>query len=320
MVSWQGDRWPGKFPGVPVPFSWSCLRHAIFSSCPRAYYHRYYAADGGWDKFADNSAQKAYALKYASSADEWLREILATALRQTLMLQRSEREKSLSGFAQQFRQAAFHLFGQGAVSTRNHEWKKDPKKLNLLEVQKGEIPLEKLLENLRDRLVGLTEGLILCEFFEHCCKVPYLAFKPLKPPNSFEHEGIEVWVAPDLVWTEGDTLRILQIQLAPHQDDEAWRLGSNVCILWAAETFKLLPEHIFCGTLEAASDGKLWEEAYPGHMELEKTRRIISTSAATMLACLPQKNEAPSEKNFPKHSNAPDEICKACRYVDICWQ
>ena len=55
-------------------FSWSLTRHLRFLHCERGYFLHYYAAQGGWDRYADSVAAAVYRGKKTLLLPEWLEE------------------------------------------------------------------------------------------------------------------------------------------------------------------------------------------------------------------------------------------------------
>ena len=66
-----------EFP--ETEFSWSLTRHLRFLRCERAYFLHYYAAQGGWDGWADPVISAIYRGKKAKLYAEWLGELMDAA-------------------------------------------------------------------------------------------------------------------------------------------------------------------------------------------------------------------------------------------------
>ena len=65
-------------------FSWSLTRHLRFLRCERAYFLHYYAAQGGWDGWADPVISAIYRGKKAKLYAEWLGELMDSAWKTVL--------------------------------------------------------------------------------------------------------------------------------------------------------------------------------------------------------------------------------------------
>lgn len=75
MRDFQSDIIHAAMAGEAVPasdFSWSPLRHWLFHFCRRAYFIRYYLAQGGWNIHSHPLARTAYLEKYLPSVTEWM--------------------------------------------------------------------------------------------------------------------------------------------------------------------------------------------------------------------------------------------------------
>ena len=71
-----------EFP--ETEFSWSLTRHLRFLRCERAYFLHYYAAQGGWDGWADPVISAIYRGKKAKLYAEWLGELMDAAWKAVL--------------------------------------------------------------------------------------------------------------------------------------------------------------------------------------------------------------------------------------------
>ena len=65
-------------------FSWSLTRHLRFLHCERGYFLHYYAAQGGWDRYADSVAAAVYRGKKTLLLPEWLEERMDQAWKSVL--------------------------------------------------------------------------------------------------------------------------------------------------------------------------------------------------------------------------------------------
>jgi len=72
---------------VPIrvtDFSWSILRYDLFRTCKRAYFLRYYLAQGGWDKYAHELVREAYFEKYMTTVNEWIRQTFQNSISEVI--------------------------------------------------------------------------------------------------------------------------------------------------------------------------------------------------------------------------------------------
>lgn len=79
MRDFQADVLSGALAGKPIPaseFSWSAARNRLFSECRRAYFIRYYLAQGGWNVHAHRLTRTAYLEKHIPPFAVWLAQTL----------------------------------------------------------------------------------------------------------------------------------------------------------------------------------------------------------------------------------------------------
>lgn len=74
---------PGPLRRASI-FSWSAARHFLFTCCRRAYFIRYYLAQGGWNIHADALSRTAYFEKHIPSFSLWAESTLERAVRNAL--------------------------------------------------------------------------------------------------------------------------------------------------------------------------------------------------------------------------------------------
>lgn len=75
MRDFESDVIHAALAGQPVPasdFSWSPMRHLLFMICRRAYFIRYYLAQGGWNVHSHSLAKTAYLEKHLPPYRIWL--------------------------------------------------------------------------------------------------------------------------------------------------------------------------------------------------------------------------------------------------------
>ena len=65
-------------------FSWSLTRHLRFLRCEREYFLHYYAAQGGWDRYADSLVAAVYRGKKTKLYTEWLGDLMDEAWKTVL--------------------------------------------------------------------------------------------------------------------------------------------------------------------------------------------------------------------------------------------
>ena len=284
-------------------FSWSYTRHKIFKFCRRAYFYRYYAAQKGWDKFADPRSQLIYRLKNLVKTENYVRNTVSKAISDVFLRGNKKNEKDfpLRNIYSELRQNLFRT----RTDIENRCWEDDPKKTNLFEIYYGESP-DTVFGRIREYISGiiliLSQGGLLSEL----SAIPYLQWKNFKLPLAFFLDGLNVWTAPDFVWTEEGNTNVLFLRFRP--DDESWRLPPGISVLALENKFHIPPSRFRCRTFFCNG-----HEIFEGYENLEKVRSLIKESSSSMLSLLVPDGKA-HEENFGRA----ETCCSSCGFKEYC--
>lgn len=120
-------------------FSWSAARHFLFTRCRRAYFIRYYLAQGGWNSHADTLSRTAYFEKHIPSFSVWAESALERAVRNSLrnLPARMDKTRRARIFMQMLIRELGYESGALKNSLEEHSWESDPKLPAIRETLEG---------------------------------------------------------------------------------------------------------------------------------------------------------------------------------------
>ncbi|MEI8245877.1 MAG: hypothetical protein WCI51_08610 [Lentisphaerota bacterium] len=289
-------------------FSWSVARRELFAFCERACFYHYYGAAGGFDGYSDPEIKKLYLLKKLIPGRRWLDNIFAKSLRETLM--ESGRAKTPADMTGEFSRRLIREFHHGRRTVEAGEWQNDPGKLNLLELYYNEISADKYFAAMWTDLETRFKIFSAANLPSILHKVDKLDWKIIPVPVSFAIGRLQLWIAPDLVWQDGDCITILDMN-GGGQSEERRNTYAALNVIFAEDKFIISPEKVI----------SLFYNNATGQTELHSLEALnismalenISASAAKMLEKISADgtvqgiNFAGSEQN-----------CARCRFREFC--
>ena len=211
-------------------FSWSYSREMLFRQCKKAYFIRYYLAQGGWDMYANSIVRSAYVEKYRMPFHIWLAKTfhlaMQSAFRQAAVQPFEKRKKILTA-------ACLRYLGRAVsdlqFSLENREYVDDPKKPAILEFLRAPDQTAALLD-LKQRAVDSFSSaygtFIKSEVFASILSLNFTALRLDDPFLSFQFEQWPVWFAPGIVWYDKGQFHSLLAQVSDPDGDDGH--GSRV--------------------------------------------------------------------------------------------
>ena len=211
-------------------FSWSYSREMLFRQCKKAYFIRYYLAQGGWDMYANSIVRSAYVEKYRMPFHIWLAKTFHLAMQSAFRqaaVQPFEKRKKI------FTAACLRYVGRAVsalqFSLENREYVDDPKKPAILEFLRAPDQTAALLD-LKQRAVDSFSSaygtFIKSEVFASILSLNFTALRLDDPFLSFQFEQWPVWFAPGIVWYDKGQFHSLLAQVSDPDGDDGH--GSRV--------------------------------------------------------------------------------------------
>ena len=201
----------------------------------------------------------------------------------------------------------FHL-GRRTVEAK--EWQSDPGKLNLLEIYYNEVSADKYFSALWTVLEARFKQFSASNLPAILHKVDKLDWKIIPFPASFPIGGLQLWIAPDLVWQDGDCISILDLN-GSGQSEERRNTYAALNVIFAGNKFGISPEKVI----------SLFYNDATGLMELHGLEALnISLALESISASSAQMLEKISADGTVQGINFADaeHNCARCRFREFC--
>lgn len=218
MRDFQADVIRAARSGKPLPeggFSWSPARMHLLRFCQRAYFIRYYLAQGGWNIHADPPAKTAYMEKHLPTFEQFISRTLESSVKDALYyaVQREKQERRPI-FKRALLQGLERRITALVVSLSREDYLSDPKLPGLLEAYHHREDF-KNPEDVGARCAGIFRNVLptLLEEKEVMEMVDNLSPLALRRGEEFlalPWRSFTVWLHAGIIYTTGDTVTSLR--------------------------------------------------------------------------------------------------------------
>jgi CRISPR/Cas system-associated exonuclease Cas4 (RecB family) len=294
-------------------FSWSVSRHRLFQECRRAYYFRHYGSWGGWERGADPRVRDLYVLKNLNNRFTFAGQVVHERVADSLNRHRYGRTVSV----EEAKQAALESLRLGFRQSRDGAYRAEPKKaVGLFEHEYHVEISDREWQAMRDRVFRCLDNFHRSKIRGIILETGIENWLPIDRMDSFEFEGVTVYVAPDFALRnpQGNALLI---------DWKTGRSGAEdrtqlVCYgLFAREKWGVDPRRAI-GELHYLLTNDV-ETVTLDDAALAEGVAHIRDSIAAMKSLLadPGANRAEME-SFPRTEDR--AVCARCNFRRICWE
>src|SRR5258705_5321557 len=188
-------------------FSWSRSRGATFESCARRYWFTYYGSWGGWEKSAPPRVRQAYILEQLQTRWMWVGDAVHRTVARVLVSGRAGEamaesvavEEGLKGMREEYR------------ASKQGKYRERPKKeCGLYEHEYGVELTDAEWGEAADHFRACVGAYYKSPYAERLPKLPRGSWLPVEELDSFDFEGVKVYVRPDFAYRTGpDTAEII---------------------------------------------------------------------------------------------------------------
>ena len=289
-----------EFP--ETEFSWSLTRHLRFLRCERAYFLHYYAAQGGWDGWADPVISAIYRGKKAKLYAEWLGELMDAAWKAVLDRVRFIPEPMR---ARAFRRRLEELLF-ARMTERVREAAESP---DYIPFPDFELPPDDLFRKARH---DLAEALEFAFSTQYPSAILHFQ-RPNRINRNADYEAwfgeIRIWSNPGIFWSEPGMRCSLRLSFC-EPEPSIFQACADI-FAWYIRT--LFHEENACSTFLAAERGEWKGFEYSGNAD--RAEELIAGSVAMMRAKI-RPGRVVYFADFPE-CGVP-EICRCCRFGLAC--
>lgn len=319
MRDFEQDILYAAHAGEPIPaseFSWSIARHNLFRFCRRAYFIRYYLAQGGWNLHAHPLCRSAYLEKYLPTLDQWIAAAFENAVRAALETASTKRNEDTR--ADTFRTLLLrHLQQQtGALyrSLESRAYLEDPKLPGLREHYRQEedfFDLDRLCARIVKRVADACAVFLNSEIMR---PVGALSYPDYRLNNKFlclPWRGFSIYLHGGIIRFEADN--VIMLNIAPETE------GGNKRFVMGLETaiFERIVRHQWVNRVPSLEKFLIGEDsaAFLFTPESLPAADVIDVSAESMLL-LVDENGMVKIDDFPECGDP--EKCAACQFRNTC--
>ena len=218
MRDFQADVIRAAICGKPLPeggFSWSPARMQLFRFCQRAYFIRYYLAQGGWNIHAHPAARSAYLEKHLPAFEQFLSRTLEQSVSDALFYAvRREKKERFDIFRRALVQGLERRITALIISLEKQDYLTDPKLPGLLESFHEE---EGFLhpEEVGTRCAAAFSKILPALLEEKSIREKIENLEPLSLRRgedflALNWRSFTVWLHAGIIWTEGETVTSLR--------------------------------------------------------------------------------------------------------------
>ena len=294
-------------------FSWSSARDGLFVSCPKAYYFKYYASYGVWDKYSEEKSRKIFALKNYVALEIWLADIVGRALRTSV---KNSFMRGAAPDMKAFKTETAKIFFREWNDSLRPSGEGD-RKMKILETlaSSDEKVLGLLFDRCENALKTLFADFAESPLWQEIVNIEAQSLRDFRNPDSFFVEKVKVWTSPSLIWqNRTGGLHVLNIVFTRDDSPCFHRLQNGISSFFVSEKFSFPYDRTFPFSFCCDIDtGK--SEVHADHPDICEIRSRILESSLKM-AEFHSFPERLLQLQGPKCK----ESCAKCAYREYCSQ
>lgn len=302
-------------------FSWSLFRHELFEKCRRAYFIRYYLAQGGWDAFSNMAAREAYFTKYLMPLDQWIARTIQDSIVGAI-----RKVSAASGAKRKSRDFNFYLLrfiskatADLEYSLKTKEYRYDAKLPAILEHHLGIGDFADHIKICRaavDALSCAYAFLIRSELIREIAAMDILDLRTDEKFLRIDYKGFPIWLAPGLVFFRNGTVCAFDCLARKSMENEDMdahmdriALMGSIFALYRDQRHPTYPAFYSVCTLYDRTAALLM------NLYGEDPRPMIDESSSKML-CLIRYDGSVDPDHFPCAEDK--SACELCQYQTAC--
>ena len=288
-------------------------RHRVFSECPRQYYYRHYGSWGGWDEAADPRTRQIYVLKQLGNRFTLAGQVVHEVVADVLNKHRYGYEVSL----ETAQADALERLREAFKQSRAFAYRDSPRDAKgLFEHEYAEPIPDSEWRRMKDRVMKCLEHFYASQIREIILQVGIENWLPIDAMDSFEFEGVTVYVAPDFAIKnmQGNALLIDWKTGRTEGHDDRMQIvcyGLFARAKWGIDPARAVGELHYLLTRQNAI-------VTLDEMSLDEGMELMRASIHGMRSLLsdPEQNMG-DEDAFPRIDDP--MVCERCNYRKICW-
>jgi hypothetical protein len=302
-------------PELQNEFSWSKSRHEKFEECRRAYYYQYYGSWRGWEAEPGSPARELYVLKKLSSRWQWAGSVVHEAIRQ--LLTRARVSRDFLPLEEVLGQTRTRARAQWATSREKSYWREASRITGLVEHEYGEpVPDAEWRRIWNEVIEGSLRAFYSSRTFEDLRRVPVQRWLTVDQLDSWNFEGVKVWVAVDFAYRDTDE-RIHLLDWKTGREREVDHTQVGIYALYARQKWGVSEEAVVGGLVYLGANQGERVDVQADTAALAGCQDQMRQSIVAMRALLddPLRNLACME-HFPQLADR--DGCRRCSFRRPC--
>jgi CRISPR/Cas system-associated exonuclease Cas4 (RecB family) len=298
-------------------FSWSKSRSETFQSCERKYWFNHYGFWGGWKDQAPERTRKIYQLKKLHNRFSWAGDFVHRKIKDVIekLLVTGEApekdkfiEEAVSQMREEYKQSLQQLY------------KKKPNRFLGLQEHEYDVKLKpEAWQKMRDQVIQNLHTFYDSGPLTHLFNLDRESFLSCEKLESFEIDGIKVWVSLDLVFIDSEqTVHIWDWKTGQKRsEDLSIDPQLAVYILFASQKFQT---EKLKASLIYLSDPFEKKTVVFDEVDFNSFFQTFKSSVEEMLEkCRDIPNNETNESNFERTGFLKSsKICKNCQFRKVC--
>lgn len=290
-------------------FTWSISRDNMFKTCKKKYYFNYYGSWGGWEAGANKFARKCYILKNITSFPMWAGTIIHDLLEENIKRIKNGEEKLT---LKQVKRKAVRNLKKGWKESLRGKWKRSPKRaVNLFEHYYNKSIEQNDADKLKDKIFTCLENFYSSDIYKEIESLKDPSTLSVEEMNSFEIDGIKIWVIMDCAYEMEGTFKIIDWKTGKQKESYKHQVATYA--IYANEVLDYPYENIKTLLYFLLDDELLTFDV--DTQGIDEVKIKIRNSIDEMQEILDDaENNRASIENFEKDLSK----CARCRFKEVC--
>lgn len=300
-------------------FTWSWSRHRTFERCSREYWLQYYGSWGGWLQSASTEVRDIYVQKKLTSRPAWIGILIHEAAEWVIKQCLDGESPDPAQLVQRYRRKALQQIKDSETGLYRYS---PTRHVGFIEHYYPDTPSFEPWEESVDEIARQLTELEHNRVFQRVLSV-LSQVREVEELKQLQIGDVKAWVSIDvLVGDETGGFTIVDWKTGKAHTDDSVSAQLGVYALYVLKTYLPgVPESEGLGRINTLfanlrrGEHKVWSLTVD---DLEKTRRLIKTSAEAMRSRLDDiPGNIASKERFPQIPEG-SEACGYCRFRGTC--
>ena len=308
--------------GLKNELSWSFSRHQTLSACPRRYFFRHYRHWGGWEEGADPVAREAYRLSKLEHRPSWQGSVVHRVIARSLQAARLGRpvadpeaavQEALGWMRQDYKDSRDDVARRAGDFKRHvrfaeHEYSQDDNS----PTWRGR------WKESADTVASALRGFFASELYARLAALKPEHWIEIEDPGgkaqSFDAEGVVVWVKVDCAFREGGRPVLVDWKTGRSSGTTDVQLAAYA--LYMQQKHGIEPRELVAREVNVVTGRVIEHDVGPEALKVFREVLLASLDRMRSLLSDVRENVPKAEGEFAFTSD--DRECRFCDFRAIC--